>query len=75
MQAEPETEKAAPKQLHGFELVRQQFVQEYNSQVLMYRHTKTGASSILLECPVIVASLHSVPMSNTHMQQMSAAQS
>ena len=32
-----------PQQAHGFELVRQQFVPEYNSQVLTYRHTKTGA--------------------------------
>ena len=36
---------AAPKELHGFELVRQQFVREYDSQVLMYRHKKTGTSA------------------------------
>ncbi len=33
---------AAPKELHGFELVREQFVPEYNSHVMMYRHQKTG---------------------------------
>ncbi len=27
----------APKELHGFELVRQQYVAEYNSLVLQYR--------------------------------------
>ena len=37
-----ETRAAAPKELHGFELVREHFVQEYDSQVLMYRHKKTG---------------------------------
>lgn len=41
-QAEVETKYAAPKELHGFELVREHFVQEYDSQVLMYRHKKTG---------------------------------
>ena len=35
-------EVASPKQLHGFELVREQFVPEYNSHVMMYRHVKTG---------------------------------
>ncbi len=42
VQAEVETKYAAPKELHGFELVREHFVQEYDSQVLMYRHKKTG---------------------------------
>lgn len=31
-----------PKSIHGFELVRDQFVAEYDSQVLTYRHKKTG---------------------------------
>lgn len=38
----PVEAQAAPKQLHGFELVREQYVAEYDSQVLMYRHKKTG---------------------------------
>jgi hypothetical protein len=32
----------APKEAHGFELMREQFVPEYNSNVLLYRHKKTG---------------------------------
>ena len=35
--------KPAPKQLHGFTLVEEQYIQEYGSQVLLYRHDKTGA--------------------------------
>jgi hypothetical protein len=30
------------KQAHGFSLVQQQFVREYDSHVLMYKHDKTG---------------------------------
>lgn len=30
------------KEAHGFELVQQQFVREYDSHVLMYKHKKTG---------------------------------
>lgn len=33
---------AAPQEVHGFTLQRAQWVQEYNSQVLLYRHEKTG---------------------------------
>lgn len=33
----------APKHLHGFTLVEEQYIQEYGSQVLLYRHDKTGA--------------------------------
>ncbi|KAK9810180.1 hypothetical protein WJX72_006221 [[Myrmecia] bisecta] len=47
VEAEPAS-KAAPKELHGFKLVREQWVQEYNSQVLMYRHEKTGAEVMSL---------------------------
>lgn len=32
----------APKELHGFELVRQQYVAEYNSLVLQYRYRRGG---------------------------------
>ena len=38
---------AAPQRAHGFELVREQFVPEYDSLVLTYRHTKTGACLLL----------------------------
>ena len=41
--AQAPAQAAAPKQLHGFELVREQFVPEYNSHVMMYRHAKTGS--------------------------------
>ncbi len=34
--------KPAPKELHGFELVQEQYLSEYNSQALLYRHKKTG---------------------------------
>eukprot|EP00879_Flechtneria_rotunda_P006113 GHRR01006426.1.p1 GENE.GHRR01006426.1~~GHRR01006426.1.p1 ORF type:complete len:1001 (+),score=416.66 GHRR01006426.1:475-3477(+) len=34
------------KEAHGFELVRQQFVHEYDSHVLLYKHQKTGAEVI-----------------------------
>jgi hypothetical protein len=33
------------KQAHGFSLVQQQFVREYDSHVLMYKHEKTGAAA------------------------------
>jgi len=44
LEAAPEEKKAyeATKSIHGFELVRNQFVAEYDSQVLTYRHKKTG---------------------------------
>ena len=54
LQAEVEA-RPAPRELHGFELVREQFVSEYDSQVLMYRHKKTGAHSLRL----IETSIHS----------------
>ena len=38
--------RPAPRELHGFELVREHFVSEYDSQVLMYRHKKTGAPAV-----------------------------
>ncbi|KAK9805775.1 hypothetical protein WJX73_008308 [Symbiochloris irregularis] len=46
--APPETETfaPAPKVQHGFELVKQQYVAEYNSDVRLYKHQKTGAEMI-----------------------------
>lgn len=35
---------------HGFELQQKQFVREYDSHVLLYRHKKTGGSCCLLSC-------------------------
>ena len=35
--------KPAPQKLHGFALVEEQYVPEYASKVLLYRHEKTGA--------------------------------
>jgi hypothetical protein len=37
------SEYRAPKEAHGFELVREQYVREYDSHVALYRHKKTGA--------------------------------
>jgi hypothetical protein len=36
------TEADMPKSAHGFDLVRHQFVREYDSHVCLYRHKKTG---------------------------------
>ena len=35
----------APRELHGFELVRDEFVHEYDSHVRTYRHQRTGVAS------------------------------
>lgn len=32
----------APKEAHGFELTRREYVKEYDSDVLQYTHKKTG---------------------------------
>ncbi len=32
----------APKEAHGFTLVEQQYLAEYDSTALLYRHKKTG---------------------------------
>lgn len=41
-----QTEQSAPANLHGFKLERQQWVAEYNSTVLLYKHTKTGVHKV-----------------------------
>lgn len=46
-QSEVATE-VAPKSAHGFELVEEKFVAEYDSNVLLYRHAKTGAQMMSL---------------------------
>lgn len=41
----------APKEAHGFVLEKQQFVAEYDSHLLIYRHKKTGGCCVLrCEC-------------------------
>jgi presequence protease len=40
--------KPAPAQSHGFELVDQQYIAEYDSDVRTYRHKKTGAQVMSL---------------------------
>jgi hypothetical protein len=45
---EASSSKSAPVEAHGFKLVREQFVSEYNSLVLMYRHEKTGEPPLYL---------------------------
>eukprot|EP00873_Tetraselmis_striata_P018587 jgi/Tetstr1/438851/TSEL_027360.t1 len=40
--------EAVPKSIHGFELVEEKFVTEYNSNVLLYKHAKTGAQVMSL---------------------------
>ena len=37
-----------PQEAHGFVLEREQFVQEYDSNVALYKHKKTGKSTVLL---------------------------
>ena len=54
--AEQKTAYEAPKSLHGFELVRDQFVAEYDSQVLTYRHNKTGKAPMPREYALAVVS-------------------
>lgn len=39
---------SAAKELYGFELTREQYVQEYDALVLQYRHKKTGADVMSL---------------------------
>jgi hypothetical protein len=38
----------APKNLHGFELVKEEFVPEYNAKGFLFRHKKTGAELMSL---------------------------
>lgn len=38
-------ERHQAKSVHGFDLVRDEFVAEYDSQVLTFRHSKTGADT------------------------------
>ncbi|KAL0031729.1 hypothetical protein WJX79_003426 [Trebouxia sp. C0005] len=43
-----QVEQAISSDIHGFELQRQQWVAEYNSTVLLYKHKKTGAQVMSL---------------------------
>ena len=48
----------------SFELVRKQFIEEYDSEVLLYKHKKTGAAAGHAACPLsrhnnpVTASVH-----------------
>lgn len=37
---------SAPKEAHGFELQRQQWIREYDSHMLIYKHKKTGEGRV-----------------------------
>ena len=39
---------AAPKSAHGFTLIEEQYIEEYDSLALLYRHDKTGAQLMSL---------------------------
>jgi hypothetical protein len=34
-----------PANLHGFEVVRQEYIAEYDAAAVLYRHKKTGAEA------------------------------
>ena len=42
------TELKPPANLHGFELMREEYVAEYDAKVFMFRHEKTGAEVMSL---------------------------
>uniref|UniRef100_A0A7S3VL18 Peptidase M16C associated domain-containing protein n=1 Tax=Dunaliella tertiolecta TaxID=3047 RepID=A0A7S3VL18_DUNTE len=44
--AAPPAPASAVKEAHGFELQRQQWIKEYDSHMLIYKHKKTGAEVI-----------------------------
>jgi len=37
--------------LHGFELVREEMIEEYQIRAKLYRHTKSGAELLSMICP------------------------
>ncbi len=53
-----QVEQAISSDIHGFELQRQQWVAEYNSTVLLYKHKKTGLQ-ILILLPHTLVSVYS----------------
>ena len=42
-----------PKEAHGFELTRREYVKEYDSDVLYYVHKKTGRGAFIIRSRVI----------------------
>lgn len=42
------TELKAPADLHGFELLREEYVAEYDAKVFLFKHEKTGAEVMSL---------------------------
>ncbi len=64
--AAPEAEHAEQSiasDIHGFELVQQQWVAEYNSTVLLYKHKKTG----LLQCLSVCMQQRPASFWNSHL--------
>jgi hypothetical protein len=45
---------AAVKEAHGFVLDRQQYISEYDSHVLIYKHKKTGEPNVIQKKPKAV---------------------
>ena len=43
-----------PQEAHGFVLEREQFVQEYDSNVALYKHKKTGKSLLAVALAILV---------------------
>eukprot|EP00983_Pelagomonas_calceolata_P042527 1138534-Pelagomonas_calceolata.AAC.4 len=48
--AAPPAPASAVKEAHGFELQRQQWIKEYDSHMLIYKHKKTGGWWITCSC-------------------------
>ena len=42
---------SAPSNLHGFDLVKEEFVPEYNAKGFLFKHKKTGAEVMSLSTP------------------------
>ena len=43
MPAKPPRPVVVPSNLHGFEVVRKEYIAEYDAAAVLYRHKKTGA--------------------------------
>ena len=43
MPAKPPRPLVVPSNLHGFEVVRKEYIAEYDAAAVLYRHKKTGA--------------------------------
>ena len=43
--AKPPRPLVVPSNLHGFEVVRKEYIAEYDAAAVLYRHKKTGAEA------------------------------